>query len=183
MGQAQNELYTNSEKQAIATALALKKDLNPADFKTIRQKAADFGVRQLEDPVPQNGLVVLFSNACIHCQSSLAATDMATTTKNGTPVKWIDINTPEGQGLLGSLPGMEIKNDAYTIGGKPLKGVPATVLMENGVATKILKEVALNPGDLDILVAAQAAKSPAQGTGNMVPRQKPPEPTIPGRTF
>lgn len=181
MAQAQDRPLTAEE----ITNLNLPGDMPAEDraaYIAAVTRARNFGERQANEPIPQNGIVVLYSDTCPHCQHSLANTHMATASSNGTPVRWVDVDLAKGGDTFRSLSGLQTvpnpdgKGAHYEIGGTTINGVPTTVWMENGVATKVLKVGVLAAGDLDMLVATQAARAPAQGTGTTIPNNRPVEP-------
>jgi len=152
------------------------------------EMAEQFGREHLSDPLPQNGIVILYDHNCPHCQHSLESTGMATQTRNGTPVKWIDVATEEGRAAFNAIEGITYDREftfrvagrertgAYAVGDKHITGVPATLWMKDGVASDLLKEGQLERGDLDMLVAMQQSKEPTRATGNTAPYNAPPQP-------
>lgn len=133
------------------------------------QQAYAFGEQQLQTPTPQNGIVIIYSSTCPHCQHSLENTNMATQTSNGTPVKWIDINNPDGMAAFQAMNGVTQENGSFTINGRAVTSVPTTVGMQNGVAAEVLKTGVIEAGDLNMFAAMMQSRVPAQGTGASIP--------------
>ena len=138
------------------------------------EQAYAFGEQQLKTPTPENGIVVIYSSKCPHCQTSLDNTSMATQTSNGTPVKWIDIANPEGMAAFQTLSGVNTEN-GFSVGGTSITGVPTTLAMKNGVATEVLKTSVLERGDLDMMAAMQKGKDAAHSTGKVYTYKTGPE--------
>lgn len=139
------------------------------------EQAYAFGEQQLKTPTPENGIVVIYSSACPHCHRSLENTNMATQTSNGTPVKWIDINNPEGMAAFQALNGVKQENGEFIINGRSITAVPTTVSMQNGVAAEVLKTGVLERSDLDMMAAMQKGKDAAHSTGKVYTYKTGPE--------
>ena len=147
--------------------------------------ATKFGQDQAATPTPKDGIVILFSDACDHCQHSIQNTKLktmdddgtlrdtppgtfatqATYSSNGTPVKWIDLNAPTRDDQLASL-NMDVMIDPkdgkrhYAIDGKITMGLPVVISVQNGKAAHLIQSgVALEAGDLDRIVAQQQANT------------------------